>query len=125
MLGRRARRGRSCLTVPLRPPAPAPPIQSAPLRLRRRTARALACKVVLAARIDAARGSPNGSAGAAFRADIAGKLAKWQEPPPGKSKKALPLPDDRPSKKRGGRRQRKVRAGSRGALCGLSAGVHG
>lgn len=39
-----------------------------------------------------------------LRTEVAAKIEKWQEPPPGKTKKALPKPDEKPRRKRGGRR---------------------
>ncbi len=37
------------------------------------------------------------------------KVAKWQEPPPGKQTRVLPVPDMEPKKRRGGRRARKYK----------------
>ena len=37
------------------------------------------------------------------------KVAKWQEPPPAKQTRVLPVPDMEPKKRRGGRRARKYK----------------
>lgn len=55
--------------------------------LRRKTARLVAAKAVLAARVDASHESPDGKIGGDFLADIEGKLEKLQEPPPVKAVK--------------------------------------
>lgn len=39
-----------------------------------------------------------------MREEVEEKIEKWQEPPKGKEKKALPVPDEAPRKKRGGKR---------------------
>ena len=36
-------------------------------------------------------------------------MAKWQEPPPAKQTRVLPVPDMEPKKRRGGRRARKYK----------------
>lgn len=64
---------------------------------------------MLAARIDNCREAPGGGTGKHFYDEIAQKVQKWQEPPPGKTKKPLPRPDDKPSKKRGGKRHRAMK----------------
>ena len=44
------------------------------------------------------------SFGVKLREDIERKILKWKEPPPAKQEKPLPAPDDRPRKRRGGKR---------------------
>ncbi|KAF3331489.1 pre-mRNA processing ribonucleoprotein binding region-containing protein isoform X2 [Carex rostrata] len=83
--------------------------QSTPEPLRARVVRVLAAKSTLAARIDSIRGDPTGKAGRDFREGIRKKVEKWQEPPPAKLPKPLPVPDSEPKKKRGGRRLRKLK----------------
>ena len=46
---------------------------------------------------------------ARFKRQIEELLAKEMEPPPQKKAKALPAPDDRPKKKRGGKRARAIK----------------
>ncbi|KAJ3694796.1 hypothetical protein LUZ60_000173 [Juncus effusus] len=82
---------------------------STPPSLRTRAVRLLASKSTLAARIDSIRGDPSGKAGRSLREEIGRKIEKWQEPPPAKLPKPLPVPDSEPKKKRGGRRLRKMK----------------
>lgn len=84
-------------------------VQGAPSSYRRKIVNVLAGKVVLAARVDSFRERPDGSLGGTFREYVATRTRKMQEPPPGKTKRPLPAPDDKPSKKRGGRRARKLK----------------
>lgn len=84
-------------------------VQAAPKALRRKMARTLAPKLSLAARMDAHKQYPGGDFGASLKAALHAKLVKWQEPPPGRHKKALPAPDEKKSKRRGGRRARAMK----------------
>nr|CAD1826678.1 unnamed protein product [Ananas comosus var. bracteatus] len=83
--------------------------QSTPPSLRTRACRLLAAKSTLAARVDSTRGDPTGKTGRNLREEIRKKIEKWQEPPPAKQPKPLPVPDSEPKKKRGGRRLRKTK----------------
>ncbi|GKB99889.1 U4/U6 small nuclear ribonucleoprotein Prp31 [Tanacetum coccineum] len=83
--------------------------QTTPPALKMRACRLLAAKSTLAARVDSVRGDPSGSQGRTYRDDIRKKIEKWQEPPPAKQPKPLPVPDSEPKKKRGGRRLRKMK----------------
>eukprot|EP01018_Ginkgo_biloba_P034331 Gb_40946 [translate_table: standard] len=83
--------------------------QSTPPALRMRACRLLAAKSTLAARVDSTRGDPTGKTGRDLREEIRKKIEKWQEPPPAKQPKPLPVPDSEPKKKRGGRRLRKMK----------------
>ncbi|ESQ29467.1 hypothetical protein EUTSA_v10023432mg [Eutrema salsugineum] len=83
--------------------------QSTPPGLRMRASRLLAAKSALAARVDSARGDPLGTEGKAFRELIGKKIERWQEPPPARQPKPLPVPDSEPKKRRGGRRLRKMK----------------
>lgn len=83
--------------------------QSTPPSLKARACRLLAGKSTLAARIDSIRGDPTGKEGRSLRDEILKKIEKWQEPPPAKQPKPLPVPDSEPKKKRGGRRLRKTK----------------
>ncbi|CAG0881101.1 unnamed protein product [Darwinula stevensoni] len=86
-----------------------PLVQEMPPDLRRKTARLVACKSILAARVDASHESTDGMIGRMFHEQIEKKKDKWQEPPPVKAVKPLPAPIDAPRKKRGGRRVRKMK----------------
>eukprot|EP00742_Colponemidia_sp_Colp-10_P004566 GILJ01004873.1.p1 GENE.GILJ01004873.1~~GILJ01004873.1.p1 ORF type:complete len:472 (+),score=60.90 GILJ01004873.1:38-1453(+) len=82
-------------------------VQNAPPDLKMKAVRLLAGKCTLAARVDACHQDPFGGTGDAWRQEIERRLEKLQEPPPAKLKKALPVPDDKPRKKRGGKRVRR------------------
>uniref|UniRef100_A0A8R1DS29 U4/U6 small nuclear ribonucleoprotein Prp31 n=1 Tax=Caenorhabditis japonica TaxID=281687 RepID=A0A8R1DS29_CAEJA len=86
-----------------------PLVQQMPPDFKNKAAKILAAKVTLVARIDAQHESPNGEKGQDFLALVNGKFEKMLEPPPVKSNKALPKPLDKASKKRGGRRMRKMK----------------
>eukprot|EP00871_Galdieria_phlegrea_P000590 jgi/Galph1/1531/GphlegSOOS_G209.1 len=84
-----------------------PEIQSLPYGLRKKANRLISAKVSLAARVDAAKQSRDGRIGRQLKEEIEQKFEKWQEPPPAKTAKPLPIPDEKPKKRRGGRRLRK------------------
>lgn len=81
-------------------------LQNTPPALRQRAARLVASKAALMARVDAAGSDGTGATGAAMRAEVDAKIAKWQEPPPARVAKMLPVPDAGPKQRRGGRRAR-------------------
>ncbi|KAK3190229.1 hypothetical protein Dsin_029790 [Dipteronia sinensis] len=84
--------------------------QATPSYLRSRACRLLAAKSTLAVRVDSARGDPSGSAGRALREAFYNKIEKWQEPPPAKLRKPLPVPDSESKrKKRSGLQSRKMK----------------
>ncbi|MCI27438.1 U4/U6 small nuclear ribonucleoprotein Prp31-like isoform, partial [Trifolium medium] len=75
-----------------------------------RAYRLLAAKSTLAARVDLIHGDPSGKLGTTLKDEILTKIDKWQESPPVKRPKPLPVPDSDPKKKkRGGRRLRKMK----------------
>ncbi|XP_046740765.1 U4/U6 small nuclear ribonucleoprotein Prp31 [Diprion similis] len=84
-------------------------VQDTPPDLRRKAARLVATKSMLAARVDACHESTDGHIGQALRDEIEKKLDKLQEPPPVKFIKPLPKPIDPGRKKRGGKRVRKMK----------------
>lgn len=84
-----------------------PLVQSAQPEDRRKAQRAVSAKCVLAARIDAGKGSLDGSYGRKCLSEIQKKIEKMSEPPPNKMTKALPIPKETNRKKRGGKRARK------------------
>lgn len=81
-----------------------PIVQSAQPEDRRRAQRAVSAKCALAARIDAGKGSRDGSYGRKCLADLQKRIEKMAEPPPNKMIKALPIPQETNRKKRGGKR---------------------
>ena len=47
--------------------------------------------------------------GRQFREEMLRTIARWQEPPPARTAKVLPVPDEGPKKRRGGRRARALK----------------
>ncbi|OJD13214.1 hypothetical protein AJ78_06306 [Emergomyces pasteurianus Ep9510] len=86
-----------------------PIIQEIPNDLKRQAMRIVSAKVVLAARVDRVHSSPDGSTGEKLKQACLDRLEKLTEPAPNKGPRALPAPDDKPSRKRGGRRARKAK----------------
>lgn len=86
-----------------------PIVQGVPPDLRQKVARLLAAKTTLASRVDSLHESPDGAIGQRFFEQIKQKIEKMLEPPPVKAAKPLPKPLDKASKKRGGRRVRKMK----------------
>ncbi|KAF1810349.1 Prp31 C terminal domain-containing protein [Eremomyces bilateralis CBS 781.70] len=86
-----------------------PIIRDIQIDLRKQAMRIVSAKVVLAARIDRVHSNPDGSAGEELKEQCLERLRKLQEPPPNKGVRALPVPDDKPARKRGGRRARKAK----------------
>ncbi|KAJ3091894.1 U4/U6-U5 snRNP complex subunit prp31 [Quaeritorhiza haematococci] len=84
-------------------------VMHTPPEYRNKATRLVAAKCALASRIDAARESPDGGMGRQLREEIDKKIEKMQEPPPGKSVKALPVPDEGPKKRRAGKRVRRAK----------------
>ncbi len=86
-----------------------PIIASIPSELRRQAMRIVSAKLILAARVDRVHQSPDGATGLDLKQACLERLDKLTEPPPNKGPRALPAPDDKPSRKRGGRRARKAK----------------
>lgn len=86
-----------------------PLIQEIPNDLKRQAIRIVSAKMVLATRSDVSNFSPDGSLGEDLKQQCLHRLEKLTEPPPNSGAKALPAPDDKPSRKRGGRRARKAK----------------
>lgn len=84
-------------------------IQHIPNDLKKQAMRIVAAKLVLAARVDRIHSSPDGSTGDNLKSACLERLEKLTEPPPNKGHRALPIPDEKPSRKRGGRRARKAK----------------
>jgi U4/U6 small nuclear ribonucleoprotein PRP31 len=79
-------------------------VQSAQDADRIRAQKAVSAKVILAARVDASKGSRDGSYGRKCLAELTKRIEKMAEPPPNKMTKALPIPQETNRKKRGGKR---------------------
>ncbi|RAK95763.1 U4/U6-U5 snRNP complex subunit PRP31 [Aspergillus ibericus CBS 121593] len=86
-----------------------PIIQGVPNDLKRQAIRIVSAKMVLATRADVSKYSPDGSLGEELKQQCFQRLEKLTEPAPNSGVKALPAPDDKPSRKRGGRRARKAK----------------
>lgn len=84
-------------------------IQSIPTDLRKQAMRIVSAKIVLAARVDRVHESPDGATGLHLRSQCLDRLDKLTEAAPNKGVRALPAPDDKPARKRGGRRARKAK----------------
>ncbi|RFU72370.1 hypothetical protein TARUN_9886 [Trichoderma arundinaceum] len=84
-------------------------IRGIPNDLKKQAMRIVAAKLVLAARVDRIHSSADGSTGEQLKSACLERLEKLTEPPPNKGQRALPIPDDKPARKRGGRRARKAK----------------
>ncbi|KAK7422196.1 U4/U6-U5 snRNP complex subunit prp31 [Neonectria punicea] len=84
-------------------------IRGIPNDLKKQAMRIVSAKLVLAARVDRIHSSADGSTGEDLKSACLERLEKLTEPPPNKGQRALPVPDDKPSRKRGGRRARKAK----------------
>lgn len=86
-----------------------PLIKEIPTDLKKQAMRIASAKIVLAARVDRVHESPDGSTGETLKQQCLDRLDKLVEPPPNRGARALPAPDDKPARKRGGRRARKAK----------------
>ena len=86
-----------------------PLVQGVPDEYKRQAMRIVSAKVVLAARVDLVHGAPSGAKGEQLHQDCLGRLDHLTAPPPDRGPRAIPPPDDKPSRKRGGRRARKAK----------------
>lgn len=84
-------------------------IRGIPNDLKKQAMRIVSAKLVLAARVDRIHSSPQGTIGEELKTACLERLEKLTEPPPNKGQRALPVPDDKPARKRGGRRARKAK----------------
>lgn len=84
-------------------------IQRIPHDYRKQAQRKMAGKIVLAARIDHAREHLDGALGKKFRQQVEKDLRTMQTPPESRGPRALPAPLEPISKKRGGKRLRKMK----------------
>ncbi|KAI8936232.1 hypothetical protein NX059_006657 [Plenodomus lindquistii] len=77
--------------------------------LKKQALRIVSAKVILAARVDMVHQNTDGSMGQQLKDDCERRLDKLTEVPANKGVRALPAPDDKPARKRGGRRARKAK----------------
>lgn len=84
-------------------------VSKCPLDIQRKAARLVSAKCALASRIDAVRESVDGSQGFVYRNEIQKKIDALLQPLNHKRVKALPVPKEEPTKRRGGKRARKAK----------------
>jgi U4/U6 small nuclear ribonucleoprotein PRP31 len=84
-------------------------VQDLPPFLRKKAVKVISGKVALTARIDSYENHPDGEEGKRFRKEIEEKFEKLQAPNKAKTKKALPIPEDKRKSKRGGKRVRRFK----------------
>jgi U4/U6 small nuclear ribonucleoprotein PRP31 len=82
-------------------------VQRCPPYLRKKAIKVVSAKVALTVRVDSYKNHPSGDEGRKFRKEIEEKIEKWQEPPKARTKKALPIPEEKKRSKRGGKRVRR------------------
>ena len=86
-----------------------PLIKGVPAELKVKAMRIVSAKIMLAARVDSGNKTRDSAYGEELRTCCLDRLDKLTRPPPNKGTRALPAPDDKPSRKRGGRRARKAK----------------
>jgi U4/U6 small nuclear ribonucleoprotein PRP31 len=86
-----------------------PVIRSIPTDLKKQAIKMFANKIVMCARTDCFHQFRDGSEGERLKDECLDRLDKLQQKPLSKSHRPLPAPDDKPSRKRGGRRARKAK----------------
>jgi len=79
-------------------------IQQTPPDYQLKVQRSIGAKTVLAARMDLERSRRDGQYGEELREKIEKHIDRLAAPPPSKVTKALPIPNDGPKKRRGGKR---------------------
>ncbi|KAG7097136.1 hypothetical protein E1B28_004514 [Marasmius oreades] len=84
-------------------------VVSTPPEYQVKIQRTVGAKAVLAARMDLERQQRDGSYGESLRDKIEKHIDRLAAPPPSKVIKALPIPNDGPKKRRGGKRARKAK----------------
>jgi len=82
-------------------------VKKAPKEFQIRLVRILSTNCAKAVRVDATRLARDGSIGKELKAHMLSRFDKIQEPHAPKLRKPLPAPDDKPKKRRGGKRHRK------------------
>jgi U4/U6 small nuclear ribonucleoprotein PRP31 len=86
-----------------------PIIRGIPSDLKKQAMKMFANKIVMCARTDCFHQFRDGSEGERLKDECLDRLDKLQQKPLSKGARALPAPDDKPSRKRGGRRARKAK----------------
>ncbi|KAM7190367.1 hypothetical protein V8F20_009762 [Naviculisporaceae sp. PSN 640] len=86
-----------------------PILRGIPQDLKKQAMKMFANKIVLCARTDCVHQFRDGSEGERLKDECLDRIDKLQQKPNAKGPRALPAPDDKPSRKRGGRRARKAK----------------
>ncbi|CAL1701590.1 unnamed protein product [Somion occarium] len=84
-------------------------VQQTPPEYQLKVQRTIGAKCALAARMDLERRRRDGSYGEELKEKIEKHIDRLAAPPPSKIVKALPIPNDGPKKRRGGKRARKAK----------------
>ena len=84
-------------------------VRGIPTDLKKQAMKMFANKIVMCARTDCFHQFRDGSEGERLKDECLDRLDKLQQKPNSKGARALPAPDDKPSRKRGGRRARKAK----------------
>ncbi|KAF9057735.1 hypothetical protein BJ165DRAFT_1538844 [Panaeolus papilionaceus] len=84
-------------------------VTSTPPEYQLKIQRTIGAKVCLASRMDLERSRRDGTYGEGLRDKIEKHIDRLAAPPPAKVTKALPIPNDGPKKRRGGKRARKAK----------------
>lgn len=84
-------------------------VMGLPPEIIKQALRIISAKIILAARIDLSGSKPDGSLGSSYLEEVKTKIDKLLTPPDRTAPKALPVPKEQKSKKRGGRRFRKMK----------------
>jgi U4/U6 small nuclear ribonucleoprotein PRP31 len=84
-------------------------VANTPPDIQRKAARIVSAKCAMASRIDSVRESTDGSQGMLFRLEIQKRIDLLVQPLPSKRIKALPLPKEVATKRRGGKRARRAK----------------
>ncbi|RKU41682.1 U4/U6-U5 snRNP complex subunit prp31 [Coniochaeta pulveracea] len=84
-------------------------LRTVPMDLKKQAMRMFANKIVLCARSDCFHQFRDGSEGERLKEECLDRLDKLQAKPDAKNARALPAPDEKLSRKRGGRRARKAK----------------
>jgi U4/U6 small nuclear ribonucleoprotein PRP31 len=85
-------------------------VQSCPPYLRKKALKVISAKVALVARFDAYKSNLNDNTeGDRMHRELTEKIRKWVEPQKARTKKALPVPEEKKRSKRGGKRVRRFK----------------
>lgn len=84
-------------------------VQTCPPALRRKALKIISGKVSLAARIDCYQNNFDSTQGERLREEVEERLEKEQGPATARTKKALPIPEEKKRSKRGGKRARQIK----------------